>query len=113
MNIDNYLDVISILHPKDIDKNCIYVIYNRPISDLETHTDEGIENYIQFKWKAKGRWSSKINFKKRLTRDKEGHCIKIKELIPEDSKIVNISNQQKSIPICKANTKSHKRRNRQ
>ena len=95
------------LQPKDIDwlngnrnKTCIYAVYKRPTSDLQTHTD--------WKWGGGGKIfhangsqkkaggailiSDKIDFKtKIITRDKEGHYIIIKGSIQEeDITIVNI-----------------------
>ena len=56
-----------------------------------------MEKYVPCKWEAKESWSSnlileKINLKiKKITRDKEGHCIMIKGSVPEeDITIVNI-----------------------
>ena len=57
-----------------------------------------MEKYVPCKWEAKESWSSnlileKINLKiKKITRDKEGHCIMIKgSSQEEDITIVNIS----------------------
>ena len=56
-----------------------------------------MEKYVPCKWEAKESWSSnlileKINLKiKKITRDKEGHCIMIKGSVQEeDTTIVNI-----------------------
>ena len=58
---------------------------------------ERMEKYIPCKWEAKEIWisnplSDKIDLKiKKITRDKEGHCIMIKGSVPEeDITIVNI-----------------------
>ena len=55
------------LQPKDIDwlngyknKTCIYAVYRRPTSHLETHRteSEGMEKDIPYEWKSKESWSS-------------------------------------------------------
>ena len=59
--------------------------------------------------------SDKIDFKiKTITRDKEGHYIKIKGSIQEDINTCKyIFTQNRNTSIYKANVDSHKRRNRQ
>ena len=73
-------------------KTCIYAVYKRLTSDLGTHTDWqwGIEKDIPCKWNQKKAGvailiSDKIDFKiKTVTRDKEGHYIRIKGSIQEE-----------------------------
>ena len=77
-----------------------------------------MEKYIPCKWEAKESWSSnlhsdKIDLKIKITRDKQGHYIMIKESIQEeDITIVNIyAPNIRSTSIHKTNTNRHKRRN--
>ena len=59
--------------------------------------------------------SDKIDFKTKITRDKEGHCIMIKgSTQEEDITIVKyLCTQHRSTSIQKTNTNRHKRRNGQ
>ena len=75
---------------------------------------EGMEKDIPCKWKSKESWSSnshnrQIDFEvKTITRDKEGHCIMIKESIQEEEiTIVNINAPNIGAPQYTSNANSH------
>ena len=86
------------LQPKDIDwlkrfknKTYIYAIYKKPTSDLKTHIDwkwEDGKTYSMQMGKNKAGVAiliiDKIDLKIKVTRDKEGHYIRIKESIQEE-----------------------------
>ena len=95
------------LQPKDTDwlngyknKTHIYAVYKKLTSDLKTHTDWKWEEgkyifHANEKQKKAGVTiliSEKIDLKiKKITRDKEGHYIRIKGSIQEeDIRVVNI-----------------------
>ena len=87
-------------------KTHIYAVYKKPTSDLKTHRLKlrGWKNVFHANRKQKKAGvailiSDKIDFKIKITRDKEGHYIMIKGSIQEeDIRTVNIYAPNKGAP---------------